>query len=128
MFLWIRSSGLIKWLAGSLAALVLNLSVDAPSYSSVDQQSQLPVNEQESIVELVLEQVMGIEDAIPESDDPPQNDVMKKSGFKVDMRMFSEQTILTPILDIADKRNPVNADERAPCSVYIGKLTPPPEV
>ena len=48
---------------------ILNLSVDAPDPQPYHIPEDLRYNDMESIVEIVLEQVLGIEDAVPEHDD-----------------------------------------------------------
>lgn len=57
----------------------LNISVDTadlqPSYAPED----LSINDQESIVEIMVEQILGFEDAIPEYDDNDQNNITKKN-------------------------------------------------
>ncbi len=57
-----------------MALHVINLSLDAPDrYTSVlfssDQHEDLSLNEMESFGELLLEQVLGFDNAVPEHDD-----------------------------------------------------------
>jgi len=57
-----------------MAVHIFNLSVDtkdaAPDYIPED----LSINDQETIVELVLEKVMGLDNAVQEKDEPDQED------------------------------------------------------
>ena len=122
-----RSSGFVKWLAGFLAVLVLNLSVDSPDYVSVEVSEDLMINDQESIVEILLEQVLGFEDAIPEHEDPHQNDVLKKPVFKFDVRVEMVRSTPDGVLVINDMQGVTNVDEHSPYSVYLEKFSPPPE-
>lgn len=68
-----------------MALHIMNLSVDtkdaAPDYIAED----LSINDQESVVELVLEKVMGIENAIQEQDEPDQDDGGALDFKKVDL-------------------------------------------
>ncbi|MEO9476737.1 MAG: hypothetical protein ABJG41_14440 [Cyclobacteriaceae bacterium] len=53
-----------------MALYVLNFSVDAPDAQSDYEDEDLSINDLESIAEIVLEEWMGIEDAVPEHDEP----------------------------------------------------------
>ena len=52
-----------------MAFYFLNFSVDAPDVQIFSQQENLKFNDQESIVELLVEKVLGFENAISEQDD-----------------------------------------------------------
>jgi len=52
-----------------MALHILNISVDAPDVKPDYIPEDLSYNDMESIVEIVLEQVLDIEDAIPEQED-----------------------------------------------------------
>lgn len=63
---------------------VLNISVDSPDLYPDCIPEDLNLNDMESIVEIVLEQVLGIEDAIPEQDDDDTTcSLLAKAGFKL---------------------------------------------
>lgn len=53
-----------------LALHVFNISVDMPDANPDDIAEDLTINDQETIVELVLEKCVGIENAIEEHDEP----------------------------------------------------------
>jgi hypothetical protein len=53
-----------------LAVHIFNISVDMPDANPDDVAEDLTINDQETIVELVLEKCIGIEDAIAEHDEP----------------------------------------------------------
>jgi hypothetical protein len=127
MFLRLRSIGFVRWCAGFLAAVVLNVSVDSPNYNPFSGAEDLSINEQESIVEIVLEQVMGFEDAIPEHEDPHQNDALKKNVFKFEARVEGLRSGSDTMLPTSDWQSDANADEHSPYSVYLDKFSPPPE-
>ncbi|GGD51530.1 hypothetical protein GCM10011361_17820 [Muriicola marianensis] len=67
---------------------LLNLSVDTieqvPSFSPQD----LTVNDQESIVELVVEKILGYEDAIKETDDGDREEHNEKKNTKIDFLVW----------------------------------------
>lgn len=70
-----------KHLLYLLSILLFNFSIDTPDHLIYNVQytvhEDLSVNEQESIVEFFLENVLGIENAIPESD---EGDSVQDSG------------------------------------------------
>ncbi|WP_373017898.1 hypothetical protein [Muriicola sp.] len=84
----IRHSVFTRFLAGIMGLYLLNLSVDTieqvPSFSPQD----LTVNDQESIVELVVEKVLGYEDAIKETDDRDREEHNEKNNTKVDFLVW----------------------------------------
>ena len=63
---------------GVLALVLLNLSIDPPDKEAPGQQEDLSVNEIESIVELVAEQWLGLEDFLPEHDESDDSGFAKK--------------------------------------------------
>lgn len=52
-----------------MALHILNLSVDSPDPQPDSVPEDLSINDMESIVEIILEQMLDIEDAVPETDD-----------------------------------------------------------
>lgn len=68
---------------GILLLQLLNISVDAPDPFPEDVPEDLSYNEQESLVEIILEEVLDIENAIPEYDDyDGADDDLKTPPFK----------------------------------------------
>jgi hypothetical protein len=55
------------WL--SLALIIFNCSIAPPDAQPDGEAEDLSINEMESVVEVLLEEVMGIENAIPEHDE-----------------------------------------------------------
>ena len=83
------SFGKFLWIF--MAFYFLNCSVDAPDFQIFSQQENLKLNDQESIVELLIEKVLGFENAISEQDDvdcSPQKS-MKKS-ISLDYFVFQD--------------------------------------
>ena len=81
----IRNSNFGKTLWGLMAIYLLNISVDTadpnPEYIPED----LSFNDQESIVEIIIEKILGYEDAIEEYDDHDTEDHNNKKNVKVDL-------------------------------------------
>jgi len=68
-----------------MALHILNLSVDSPDPQPIHIPEDLGYNDMESIVEIFLELVLEIEDAIPESDDDDSTQgLLAQSGFQLD--------------------------------------------
>jgi len=66
-----------------MALHILNLSVDSPDPRPNHIPEDLNFNDMESIVEIVLEQVLDIEDAIPEQeDDDTSHGLLMKTNFQ----------------------------------------------
>lgn len=64
---------------------LLNLSVDTADPNPEHIPEDLSFNDQESIVEIVVEKVLGFEDAIKEYDDHDTEDHNKKKNVKIDL-------------------------------------------
>jgi len=70
---------------------LLNISVDTkdphPEYIPED----LSINDQESIVEIVVEKILGFENAIKEYDDHDSEDHNKKKNSKIELLAFENK-------------------------------------
>lgn len=106
--------------------ILLNLSVDTSDFHQEILGEDLSINDQESMIELILEQGFGLEDCIPEFDDVDNEEQGSDTGnsFKVigfpsdrsglDIKLFSEFPY--PILD------------QKIFSSVIERTTPPPRI
>lgn len=67
-----------------MGIFLLNISVDPadPNHHLIPE--DLSFNDQESIVEIIVEQVLGYENAIKEYDDPDTEDQKKKKNIKLE--------------------------------------------
>lgn len=129
MFNVIRHSSFLAVFWGCLSLYLLNISVDISSLFDENRQKLKVVNQQESIVELVFEKVLGFEEAIPEnnSNDSEQNPTMKK-GFVIDKFVLPFLEINTKIIifNPIKKCFPYPKDNFLKPSLEIH--SPPPEV
>lgn len=64
---------------------LLNISVDTADPNPEHIPEDLSINDQESIVEIVVEKVLGFEDAIKEYDDHDTEDHNKQKNIKIDL-------------------------------------------
>ena len=76
-----RNSRFTSLFYGFMACYMLNICVDLPDALPNHIPEDLSYNDQESIIELILEKVLGYEDAIPEHEDndPDQNTTLKSN-------------------------------------------------
>lgn len=91
---FLRNSIFLKVLWGLLALYFFNVSVDPADLKPEHIPEDLSINDQESIIEIIIEQVLGYEDAIKEYDDLDPKDYNIKSNLKLDL--------INPELDIFD--------------------------
>lgn len=66
-----------------MALYLLNISVDTADPVSEAISENLSINDQESVVEIIVEQFLGYEDAIAEYDEHDPEDYQKKKVFKI---------------------------------------------
>ncbi len=64
---------------------LLNISVDTPDPNPDYIPENLLINDQESIIEIVVEKILGYEDAIKEYDDNDKEDHNKNTYVKIDL-------------------------------------------
>ncbi len=64
---------------------LLNISVDTADIHPEHITEDLSINDQESIIEFVVEQVLGYEDAFEEYDDHDTEDHNKKNNTKIEL-------------------------------------------
>jgi hypothetical protein len=81
----IRNSVFTKILWGLLALHLLNISVDTADPNPENIPEDLTINDQESVIEIILEKVLDYENAIKEYDDHDTEDYNKKTVAKFDL-------------------------------------------
>lgn len=64
---------------------LLNISVDTSDSNPECIPEDLSINDQESVVEIIVEQVLGYEDAIKEYDDNDTEDHNKNTNLKIEL-------------------------------------------
>jgi hypothetical protein len=112
-----------------MAFYLLNISVDTPFLFQNEEVEHLTYNDQESIIEVLCEKVLGFEDAIPENDDADteQKKAFKK-GYSIDKFVvpFSENN---PKLSLTYlRKNTIFQDQSIFLKPYLEIHSPPPEV
>lgn len=86
-----------------MGVFLLNISIDTPDPNPDYIPEDLSINDQESIVELVVEQFLGFEDAFKEYDDHDAEGQHFKKHLKIDLavyqRLQNESAILAALIN-----------------------------
>ena len=85
----LRNSAFVKLLWALMGLYILNLSADTPDPESPSIAEDLTINDQESMVEVLVETILGFEDTFEEFDDPDGEDQNKKSTQKINLALHS---------------------------------------
>jgi hypothetical protein len=88
-----------RFLSGVLAVYLLNISIDPQDISVPWQQENLYVNEIESIVELIAEEILNYNNAVPEHEDADGEKNAHVSFFK----LFSPSVFLFTLFELKNK-------------------------
>lgn len=109
-----------------MALHLLNCSVDAPDVSSNWTPEDLGYNEQESVVEILLEQVADLGDVIAEYDDDDSGD--ETSGKKTAVDYFVVPThLLADVTALFVLRGPIASRPESRPEFISRAYSPPPE-
>jgi len=117
----LRNSAISKILFGFMAVYMVNICVVPPPLQSDRVQSQLSINEQESIVEIIVEKVLGFEDAVEDYDDTDRENQSKKTNHKLETLNLT----YFAFPDLNQKLFSYNAPAVLSCFIQIE--TPPPQ-
>lgn len=112
-----------------MALYVFNISVDAPDIYSQEIREDLTLNDQESIIEIVLEKVLGYEDAISEHeehDEDSEHNIKKNLSFE--WYKISDHFYEEPFSQSAGSKNNFNRYHYLVLAPFFEIQSPPPEV
>lgn len=107
---------------------MLNISVDTADPNPNHIPEDLSFNDQESIIEIIVEQVLGYEDAIKEYDDNDSEDFNKKTNLKIELivQFIVDSSVKGAIIKTTKQKF---ADYNTYLPISFQKLdTPPPKV
>jgi len=123
----IRNIFFTRLLWGFMGLYLLNISVDNvdPNYKII--QEDFLFNDQESIVEIVIEQFMGFENAIAEYDEPENEDQNKELIVKIDLLAHLTPSDLNCQNPFIKKRNSFSHFDVQIISSYLEIDSPPPK-
>tara|TARA_Y100001972_G_C7660921_1_gene333357 strand:+ start:3015 stop:3377 length:363 start_codon:yes stop_codon:yes gene_type:complete len=118
----------VRILWGAMAIYLFNISVDTADPNPVHVAEDLTINDQESIVELVVEQLLGFENAISEHDDPDTENNQKNSLTKLDL--FGQLRVISklPTIPIWLKKELFPEFTEALAAGHSQLNTPPPRI
>lgn len=85
----LREHIVFRFLCAVLALHILNISVDTPDAQPDNIRENLSINDMESIAEIVLEQVLDIDNAIPEHDESDNGKINLKTAIDFFVPKFS---------------------------------------
>lgn len=107
---------------------LLNSSVDTTDPHPESIPEDLSINDQETLVEILVEQVLGFENAVIEYDDHDTEDHTKKKNTKVDFVVQSsvERTHTDKTFYLGKQRHPVYEDHLT--KGYHQLNLPPPKI
>lgn len=123
-----ENSLFVKILWGFMGLFLLNMSVDIEDPNPEHIPEDLSINDQESIIEFFVEQVLGYEDAFNEYDDHDTEDHNKKTNVNIDLlnNYITDCTFMQSILVINKQ---TFCGYHPPLSKGFQKLDiPPPKV
>jgi hypothetical protein len=107
---------------------LLNISVDTADPNPEHIPEDLSFNDQESIVEIVVEKVLGFEDAIKEYDDHDTEDHNKKKNVKIDLLVQVIEAKKIDCTQFIDRKNPFPHYEARLSKGFNEIDSPPPKI
>lgn len=126
MLFQIRQNLAVKFLWGILALHFLNVSIDTPDRNPEYISENLSINDQESIIELIVEKVIGIENAFAEYDDTDHEEHTKKSNVKLEWVSSNFLDFSIQVIEVIE--SPLLASYHLPLlSGYSKRISPPPK-
>jgi len=129
MLMQIKNSKYLKLFWGFMALYIFNICVDAPDSLPNNIPEDLSFNDQESIIEILIEKVLGFEEAIPEYDDnDTENQTTLENHKTVDSFILSYFD-LNPLNNFCnEQRQNILLDFEFIRNHYLEIYSPPPEV
>lgn len=123
----IRKIFSIKFFWGLLALYILNCSVDAPDAYADYMHCETNFNDQDSIAELIIEKLLGYEDAVDEYDMENEQEYSGKKGLAVDFFIIPPYYIINQH-NILYKKHAKGNSKIFHLIPYFEIHSPPPEV
>ncbi len=110
-----------------MAIYLLNISVDTADRNPAHLPEDLTYNDQESIVEIVVEKILGFEQAFEEYDDPDNENQESNSTVKIELiQHFLSEGKLYPITFRCKQNTPIY-QATFPIKGFHLLNSPPPE-
>jgi hypothetical protein len=104
-----RNTTFVRLVWGFMAIFLFNISADTDDFSPHSLNEDLSVNDQESFIEVIVEQVLGFEDAIAEDNNAdPQHFVIKKGNYSKLQYFSHDSAIEFPMAETELAGIPIN--------------------
>lgn len=123
----IRHSRYTKLLWALMGFYLLNISVDTADPNPQHIPEDLSFNDQESIIEIIVEKVLGFENAIEEYDDADSEDYNNKKNVKIDLVVHSGKTSIYSHHHPIAKKKPFTDFDTRLTSGFKQIDSPPPK-
>lgn len=125
----IRQNKNLRFFWAFMALYLLNCSIDTNDFNSNFEVENLSVNDQESIIELIVEKVLGYQNAIPEIDDCDSDDhTILKKIVALDFFTLSFFNINISQAECKSGTETTFFTNSSPLKTYLEIHSPPPEV
>ncbi|HBU76899.1 MAG TPA: hypothetical protein DEF18_02250 [Muricauda sp.] len=124
----LRNSTLLKVFWGLMSLYLLNISVDSPDRYPDYIPEDLSINDQESIIEILVEKVLGYGDVFKEYDDPDKEDHNSGSSLKIKLTVHQSDHYYSRNHLLMSKKKKFPDKNLYFPHMYTQKDTPPPEV
>ncbi|WP_375324517.1 hypothetical protein [Flagellimonas sp. GZD32] len=128
MFEAIRNHTLTKLFWALLGLYLLNSSVDTPDAYPDYIPEDLSYNDQESILEFVVEKMLGYEEAFEEHDEPDSEEHNKKNNGKINFFVDAHDESNSPNFNLLSKRKSFDYASAFLANGFLNIDTPPPKV
>ncbi len=120
-----RNNKTLRYFSLIIGLVILNISVDSPDFNKKFPED-LNLNDQESIVEIVIEKILGFENAIPEYEDSDSENQLVKKDFSVDNYVLDKKSEV--IFDISLQKLMNSEYQHKYYNFYPEVTSPPPKV
>ncbi|GGF67067.1 hypothetical protein [Wenyingzhuangia marina] len=122
-----RNNIFIKILFGILGIHLFNISIDIPLLYPINHSKELSFNNQDSIVELLLEKVLGFENAIEEQESTENDDCKQKNNLNIELIAARGAFFKTKLLRLKETKHKFHQLIPQFTDGHIQLDTPPPK-
>ncbi|MFC6860134.1 hypothetical protein [Zunongwangia atlantica] len=120
-----RNNKTLRYFSLIIGLVILNISVDSPDFNKKFPED-LNLNDQESIVEILIEKILGFENAIPEYEDSDSENQLVKKDFSVDNYVLDKKPEI--FFDISLQKLMNSEYQHKYYNFYPEVTSPPPKV
>lgn len=125
----LSNSAFLKFFWGFLGLYLFNISVDAADQNPQFIPEDLSINDQESVLEILVEKVFGFENAFVEYDDADTEEKSKKSVAKIQLiHQMTQKTDVEQICFFEVKSVLFTGFDSQLISAFHQLDTPPPQI